>query len=154
MFDVDECGEPTGTREEILQYAIFSASGLITTFCIWGIVQERMLTQPYNGEYFHYTYGLVLFSRLGGFFASLFLLYYFKIERTVTALWEMSFPSVANMLSSWCQYESLKYLSFPAVMMAKAFKMAVEAGRMAYEAKLAPIKKEAEASSPLTSFLS
>lgn len=39
------------------------------------------------------------------------------------------------------------------VAMAKAFKMAVEAGRMAYEAKLAPIRKEAEASSPLTSFL-
>ncbi len=40
------------------------------------------------------------------------------------------------------------------VVMAKAFKMAVEAGRMAYEAKLAPIKNHAEPSSPLTSFLS
>lgn len=37
--------------------------------------------------------------------------------------------------------------------MAKAFKMAVEAGRMAYNAKLATVKKHAEASSPLTSFL-
>ncbi len=40
------------------------------------------------------------------------------------------------------------------VAMAKAFKMGVEAGRIAYEAKLAPVKKQAEASSPLTSFLS
>lgn len=40
------------------------------------------------------------------------------------------------------------------VAMARAFKMAVEAGRMAYEAKLAPVRKQAEASSPLTSFLS
>ncbi|CAM1369156.1 Thiazole synthase [Tenacibaculum sediminilitoris] len=40
------------------------------------------------------------------------------------------------------------------IAMAQAFKMAVEAGRMAYEAKLAPIRKQAEASSPLTSFLS
>jgi thiazole synthase len=40
------------------------------------------------------------------------------------------------------------------IAMAKAFKMAVEAGRIAYEAKLAPIKRNAEASSPLTSFLS
>ncbi|AUS05170.1 thiazole synthase [Pseudotamlana carrageenivorans] len=39
------------------------------------------------------------------------------------------------------------------VAMGKAFKMAVEAGRMAYNAKLAPVKKHAEASSPLTSFL-
>ena len=37
--------------------------------------------------------------------------------------------------------------------MAKAFKLGVEAGRMAYEAKLAPIQNKAEASSPLTSFL-
>ncbi len=39
------------------------------------------------------------------------------------------------------------------VEMAKAFKMAVTAGRMAYNAKLASVKKHAEASSPLTSFL-
>ncbi|BDD07294.1 thiazole synthase [Aureibacter tunicatorum] len=39
------------------------------------------------------------------------------------------------------------------VEMAIAFKMAVEAGRMAYEAKLAASKNFAEASSPLTSFL-
>ncbi|MDO6759695.1 thiazole synthase [Tamlana sp. 2_MG-2023] len=37
--------------------------------------------------------------------------------------------------------------------MGKAFKMAVESGRMAYNAKLAPVKQHAEASSPLTSFL-
>jgi thiazole synthase len=39
------------------------------------------------------------------------------------------------------------------VQMAMAFKMAVEAGRMAYEAKLAKPKNFAEASSPLTAFL-
>ncbi|MFT7071242.1 thiazole synthase [Patiriisocius sp. Uisw_017] len=39
------------------------------------------------------------------------------------------------------------------IIMAKAFKMAVEAGRMAYNAKLASVKKYAEGSSPLTSFL-
>lgn len=39
------------------------------------------------------------------------------------------------------------------VQMAKAFKLAVEAGRMAFEAKLAKPRTLAEASSPLTSFL-
>jgi thiazole synthase len=37
--------------------------------------------------------------------------------------------------------------------MAKAFKLAVEAGRMAYEAKLGVVSNKAEASSPLTGFL-
>jgi adenosine 3'-phospho 5'-phosphosulfate transporter B2 len=41
----------------------------------------------------------------------------------LSPLWEYSFPSVANMLSSWCQYEALKYVSFPTQMLAKAFKM-------------------------------
>jgi thiazole synthase len=40
-----------------------------------------------------------------------------------------------------------------ATAMAKAFKLAVEAGRMAYEARLAPTVQHAIASSPLTSFL-
>ncbi|MEP1489043.1 MAG: thiazole synthase [Algibacter sp.] len=39
------------------------------------------------------------------------------------------------------------------IQMAKAFKMAVEAGRMAFNAKLVSVKKHAEASSPLTAFL-
>ncbi|MDX5420517.1 MAG: thiazole synthase [Hymenobacteraceae bacterium] len=39
------------------------------------------------------------------------------------------------------------------VQMAKAFKMAVEAGRLAYEAKLGPVGISAQASSPLTAFL-
>ena len=39
------------------------------------------------------------------------------------------------------------------VKIAKAFKMAVEAGRMAFNAQLAPQKQQAEASSPLTKFL-
>jgi thiazole synthase len=38
-------------------------------------------------------------------------------------------------------------------MMAKAFSMAVEAGRMAHLAGLGPVKLTAEASSPLTGFL-
>lgn len=39
------------------------------------------------------------------------------------------------------------------IAMAKAFKLGVEAGRMAFEARLAKSKNFAEASSPLTSFL-
>ncbi len=37
--------------------------------------------------------------------------------------------------------------------MAKAFKLAVQAGRMAYESKLGAISNQAQASSPLTNFL-
>ncbi len=39
------------------------------------------------------------------------------------------------------------------ILMALAFNLAVKAGRLAYKAKLAPPRKSADASSPLTSFL-
>lgn len=39
------------------------------------------------------------------------------------------------------------------VEMGKAFRLAVEAGRLAFEAKLATVSSGANASSPLTSFL-
>jgi thiazole synthase len=44
-------------------------------------------------------------------------------------------------------------VSLNPVAMAKAFKLGVQAGRMAYEAKLAGVANVAKASSPLTSFL-
>lgn len=43
--------------------------------------------------------------------------------------------------------------SADAVAMARAFRLAVESGRMAFEARLAPVATEAVASSPLTAFL-
>jgi thiazole synthase len=39
------------------------------------------------------------------------------------------------------------------VEMARAFKLAVEAGRLAFEARLGKQRRHAEASSPLTGFL-
>jgi adenosine 3'-phospho 5'-phosphosulfate transporter B2 len=115
--------EPEGTRQEVLQRLAVCSTGLIISFCIWGLVQERILTQTYDGEYFEYSYGLVFMNRLGGLILSWFLMWYFAVPFFPSPLWEYSFPSVANMLSSWCQYEALKYVSFPMVMLAKAFKI-------------------------------
>jgi len=123
FLNLNEWGEPDGTREEVVQRAIFCAIGLNVTFCIWGVLQERMLTMPYNGDFFEYSYGLVFMSRLGGLVMSALLVYHYKVVLISSPLWEYSFPSVANMLSSWCQYEALKYVSFPTQMLAKAFKM-------------------------------
>ena len=82
-----------------------------------------MLTRPYNGEYFSSSYGLVFLNRLGGFIISGILLYGFKPPNTRAVVYEFSFPSVSNMLSSWCQYEALHYVSFPTQMLFKCFKL-------------------------------
>lgn len=123
FLNINEWGDFDGTRQEVVQRVVFCAVGLIVSFCIWGLVQERILTQTYDGVFFEYSYGLVFINRLGGLLMSGFLMYYLKVRWISVPLWEYSFPSVANMLSSWCQYEALKYVSFPMMMLAKAFKM-------------------------------
>eukprot|EP00981_Chlorochromonas_danica_P012066 scaffold4399_cov175-Ochromonas_danica.AAC.16 len=123
FLNMNEFNEPEGTKQEVIQRLIFCAAGLIVSFSIWGLVQERMLTQTYGGDYFVYSYGLVFMNRLGGLLFSAYLIYHFRIDWQPAVLWEYSFPSVANMLSSWCQYEALAYVSFPVVMLAKACKM-------------------------------
>ena len=123
FLNVNEWGEPEGTKQEVIQRAVFCAVGLNVSFCIWGLVQERILTQTYDGDFFGYSYGLVFLNRLGGLVLSTVLMYYFQVEWVKSPLWEYSFPSVANMLSSWCQYKALEYVTFPTQMLAKAFKI-------------------------------
>jgi hypothetical protein len=123
FLNLNEFNEPEGTKQEVIQRLIFCAAGLIVSFSIWGLVQERILTQTYGGDFFVYSYGLVFMNRLGGLLFSAYLMHHFNITWEPAALWEYSFPSVANMLSSWSQYEALAYVSFPIVMLAKACKM-------------------------------
>lgn len=123
FLNLNEFNEPEGTKQEVIQRLIFCAAGLIISFTVWGLVQERILTQTYNGDFFVYSYGLVFMNRLGGLLFSAVLMRYFAVSWQAAHLWEYSFPSVANMLSSWCQYEALAYVSFPIVMLAKACKM-------------------------------
>ena len=122
-FNVNQWGEPEGTKQEVVQSLIFCTTGFMLSFAVQGLVQERMLTQPYDGMYFTYSYGLIFVNRIGGFLLSLFLIYYFQVPMVPSPLWEYSFPAVANMLSSWCQYEALQYVTFPTQMLFKAFKI-------------------------------
>lgn len=123
FLNITEAGDLEGSKEDVITRLAICSSGLICIFCCWGILQERILTQPYNGDYFEYSYGLVFMTRFGGVLLSAVLMRYYEIKWERTALWEYAFPSVANMMSSWCQYESLKFVSFPTTMLFKAFKM-------------------------------
>jgi len=90
--------------------------------------QERMLTRRYprvTGEYFTYSYFLVFTNRFWTLIMSGILMLYLKPRQSKsTVIYEYSFPSISNMLSSWCQYEALRYVSFPATTLFKAFKLA------------------------------
>ena len=86
-----------------------------------------MLTRRYprhTGDYFTYSYALVFTNRFWTLIMSGLLLLYLRPRMSsTTVIYEYSFPSISNMLSSWCQYEALRYVSFPACTLFKSFKL-------------------------------
>mmetsp|Transcript_6400 Transcript_6400/g.15169 ORF Transcript_6400/g.15169 Transcript_6400/m.15169 type:complete len:554 (-) Transcript_6400:98-1759(-) len=115
------------SRAQVIKRLLFCSLMLNVTFVTWGALQERMLTRRYprhTGDYFTYSYALVFSNRLWTLILSSSLMWYLKprLSRS-TVLYEYSFPSISNMLSSWCQYEALRYLSFPATTLFKSFKL-------------------------------
>jgi adenosine 3'-phospho 5'-phosphosulfate transporter B2 len=125
IFDYDQSSE---SKQSVYTNLAICAIMLNLTFVSWGLLQERMLTRRYprlTGEYFTYSYALVFTNRFWTLVMSGLMMIYFKPRTSrTTIIYEYSFPSISNMLSSWCQYEALRYVSFPAVTIFKAFKLA------------------------------
>jgi len=123
-----EFDQENATKVQVMKRLGFCVLMLNATFVTWGLLQERMLTRRYprhEGEFFTYSYALVFTNRFWTLIMSGCLWYYLKPKRSSsTVIYEFSFPSISNMLSSWCQYESLRYVSFPAVTLFKSFKLA------------------------------
>lgn len=126
--DVLAFDQKNSSKSEVLRRLAFCVIMLNVTFVTWGVLQERMLTRRYprfTGEFFTYSYALVFTTRFWTLIMSSFLMVYLKPRRSSsTVIYEFSFPSISNMLSSWCQYEALRYVSFPAVTLFKSFKLA------------------------------
>jgi hypothetical protein len=116
------------SQAQVIKRLLFCSLMLNITFVTWGALQERMLTRRYprhTGDYFTYSYALVFSNRFWTLVMSGMLLLWLKPRASrTTILYEYSFPSISNMLSSWCQYEALRYVSFPATTLFKSFKLA------------------------------
>lgn len=123
-----EFDQEQATRSQVIQRLLFCSLMLNLTFVTWGALQERMLTRKYprhTGDYFTYSYALVFTNRFWTLIMSGLMWLYLKPRRSQsTVIYEYSFPSISNMLSSWCQYEALRYVSFPATTLFKSFKLA------------------------------
>uniref|UniRef100_A0A915M982 Adenosine 3'-phospho 5'-phosphosulfate transporter 1 n=1 Tax=Meloidogyne javanica TaxID=6303 RepID=A0A915M982_MELJA len=96
-----------------------------------GFYQERIITQPYKlqnkatKEFFKDAQFLVFANRLVALIlAGIYILFRWKsLPVHVPPLYLHSFTSFSNVLSSWCQYEALKYVSFPTQTVCKASKL-------------------------------
>ena len=78
----------------------------------------------------------------------------FGLSNLVFMMWENQIAAAAMEVGAAAVLVNTAIAVSPnPVEMGRAFKLAVEAGRMAFEAKLAKQYRHAQASSPLTAFL-
>lgn len=116
----------SGPKEHKLWKGIFAVVGIMTTLLIYGILQEKIMRIPYgpNKEFFKYSLFLVFCNRITTSAVSAgFLLASKKALEPVAPVYKYCLISVSNILTTTCQYEALKYVSFPVQTLAKCAKM-------------------------------
>ncbi|XP_020784992.2 LOW QUALITY PROTEIN: adenosine 3'-phospho 5'-phosphosulfate transporter 1 [Boleophthalmus pectinirostris] len=106
------------------------AAGLQVSYLTWGVLQERVMTRSYGGqspedegERFKDSQFLVFMNRILALTVSGLWCLLFKQPRHGAPMYKYSFASLSNIMSSWCQYEALKFISFPTQVLAKASKV-------------------------------
>lgn len=119
--------EDVDTRSPLLQafWCTFYGCGIIGALVVYGIIQERIMAVPYsNNEFFNYSVFLVLCNRV---VAILFAIVMIAVKKEAilwqAPVWKYAIVSVSNVAATSCQYEALKYISFPVQMLGKSFKM-------------------------------
>jgi adenosine 3'-phospho 5'-phosphosulfate transporter B2 len=113
--------------QEGVQVIICSA-GLLGAYSTWGFLQEKIMTTQYedslgNRGQFTDSQFLVFVNRILAFAIALLVILLRRQPRHRAPLFKYSYCSLSNILSSWCQYEALKYISFPTQVLAKASKV-------------------------------
>jgi len=102
----------------------FYGLGIVVFLMFYGYLQERIMTKSYDGAKFENSAFLVLTNRVAAtVFATVILLASKGRFATSAPLSKYMAVSLSNVVASTCQYESLKYVSFPVQMVAKSFKM-------------------------------
>ncbi|PON52549.1 UAA transporter [Trema orientale] len=118
---------PGGFKEnKLLWKGIFAVSGIMTTLVAYGVLQEKIMRVPYgvNKEFFKYSLFLVFCNRITtSAVSACFLLASKKALDPVAPVYKYCLVSVSNILTTTCQYEALKYVSFPVQTLAKCAKM-------------------------------
>ncbi|XP_062589021.1 adenosine 3'-phospho 5'-phosphosulfate transporter 1-like [Saccostrea cucullata] len=108
---------------------LFCVAGLQGSYLTWGVLQEKIMTSEYGrtehspGEFFKNSQFLVFINRILAFLIGLVVLLVKSQPTHTTPFYKYSFSSFSNIMSSWCQYEALKFVSFPTQVMAKASKV-------------------------------
>jgi len=121
-------GIPSSSRYFKLAFCFF---GLQVSYILWGLVQENLMTKDYGGAgKFKSSAFCVFGNRFLALLISLVIVMFNRI-RQKKAVSDFSVPfvmafapsSLSNTISSWAQYEALKYISFPTQVLSKSCKI-------------------------------
>jgi len=105
-------------------WCCFYAAGVIGTLAVYGVLQERLMTIPYGGKLFTVSTFLVFSNRVFNCAYAYGMMVINKEEKVNQApIWKYMVISFSNVAATTCQYEALKYVSFPVQMLGKSFKM-------------------------------
>eukprot|EP00929_Paragymnodinium_shiwhaense_P036801 TRINITY_DN19690_c0_g1_i1.p1 TRINITY_DN19690_c0_g1~~TRINITY_DN19690_c0_g1_i1.p1 ORF type:complete len:354 (-),score=78.05 TRINITY_DN19690_c0_g1_i1:89-1150(-) len=105
-------------------WCVVYGGGIIGSLVLYGLLQERIMTTPYDGELFRTSVFLVLCNRIVAvLFSCIMVLYQGESFGNKAPLWKYMAISLSSVYASACQYEALKYVSFPVQMLGKSFKM-------------------------------
>lgn len=81
------------------------------------------MTKEYDGEKFTNSQFLVFVNRILAVVIAGLYISTTNQRRHKAPFYKYSFSSISNTLSSWCQYEALKFVSFPTQVLSKASKV-------------------------------
>lgn len=104
----------------------FCVGSIIGTLLVYGVLQERIIRSPYGEEkeFFKYTLFIVFMNRLlTTAVSAVILVLQKKPVAPVAPPYKYGAISLSNVVATTCQYEALKYVSFPVQTLAKSGKM-------------------------------
>ena len=92
--------------------------GLMVSYLTWGYLQEKIMTKEYvdstgNKGQFKDSQFLVFVNRILAFGVALLYITFRRQPRHKAPMYKYSYCSLTNVMSSWFQYEALKFVSFP-----------------------------------------
>lgn len=102
---------------------VLAVVGLQVTYLTWGVLQERVMTRTYSGDRFTNSQFLVLINRILALIVAGVYLLSSRHPGHSAPSYKYSYSSLSNILSSWCQYEALKFVSYPTQVLAKSSKV-------------------------------
>ncbi|XP_040574706.1 adenosine 3'-phospho 5'-phosphosulfate transporter 1 [Lepeophtheirus salmonis] len=119
---------PVSQKSKIITL-LYCVVGLQVSYLTWGYLQERIMTRDYYDstgkmKRFSDSQFLVFVNRILGFsLAILYLAFHSRGNPSGAPVYKYSYCSFTNIMSSWCQYEALKFVSFPTQVLSKACKV-------------------------------